>query len=120
MMEFLKRLLGQRPSEPERRRALRVAAPPNSANVSLDGASYPIKNWSMYGFLAGGYAGPLVVGDTCRVSVDIRQEPFVIAFATEVVIMRREGSDMAGRFVSLPTESKSLIDAYFSFHSRVA
>jgi len=119
MMEFLKQLFRPAPTGADRRRGLRVEAPEDTAVISLDGASYPIKNWSTHGFLAGAYSGPRAAGDKCIVSIDIRQDPFAIAFATEVVIVRREGTDLAGRFVSLPPENKAQVDAYFAFHARM-
>lgn len=119
MMDFLKRLFRPSPAGADRRRGLRVEAPQESANISVDGVPYPLKNWSAHGFLAGSYSGPRLVGDKCLVNINIRQNPFVIAFAAEVLIVRREGNDIAGRFVFLPPENMAQVEAYFTFHSRM-
>jgi hypothetical protein len=119
MMGFLKQLFRPRPTGPDQRRALRVEAPQNSATLSVDGAPYPLKNWSAHGFLASPYSGNRAVGDKCLVNINVMQDPFAITFAAEVVIVRREGSDLAGRFVFLPQENIEQIEAYFAFHSRM-
>lgn len=120
MLEFLKQLFRPASTGADRRRGLRVDAPQDTATVSVDGVPHPLKNWSQHGFLAGPYAGQRTVGDKCVVNLNIRQDPFTIAFAAEVVIVRREGDDIAGRFVFLPPENKAQVDAYFAFHSRMA
>ena len=120
MLEFVKRLFRPSPDDADRRRGLRVDAPPDTATVSVDGVPHPLKNWSAHGFLAGPYTGPRIVGDKCVVNLNIRQDPFAIAFAAEVVIVRKDGSDIAGRFVFLPPENKAQVDAYFTFYSRMA
>ncbi len=119
MLEFLKQLFRPNPTGSDRRRGLRVEAPQDTAVITLDGASYPIRNWSAHGFLAGAYSGPRAVGDKCRVGIDIRQDPFAIVFSVDVVIVRREGTDLAGRFMSLSPEGKAQVDAYFAFHARM-
>jgi hypothetical protein len=120
MLEFVKRLFRRSPDDADRRRGLRVEAPRDTATVFVDGVPHPLKNWSAHGFLAGPYTGPRAVGEKCVISLSIRQDPFAIAFATEVVIVRKDGSDIAGRFVFLPPEYKAQVDAYFTFHSRMA
>jgi hypothetical protein len=119
MMGFLKRLFRPSPTGADRRQGLRVEAPKDSAAVSVDGTPYPLKNWSQHGFLASAYAGPRVVGDKCLVNLNIRQDPFAISFAAEAVIVRREGNDLAGRFVFLPPENMAQVEAYFTYHSRM-
>lgn len=102
-------------SEPEdRRREPRVEAPPSCAVLSIDGTLYPLKNWSTTGFLAEPYRGNLAVGQRCLVNIHVRQEPFDIAFAAEVVIVRKEAEALAGRFTFLPTDEKGQIEAYFA------
>jgi len=113
----------RRPSsqaEPEDRRSEpRIEAPPSCAVLSVDGTPYPLKNWSTTGFLAEPYEGNLAVGQRCLVNIHVRQEPFDIAFAAEVVIVRKEAGALAGRFTFLPTDGKGQIEAYFAYFGQM-
>ena len=107
------------PTGADRREDPRVEAPPDCAVLSVDGAPYPLKNWSARGFLAEPYDGNLSVGEKCVVNIHVRQEPFDIAFAAEVVIVRKGAGELAGRFVFLPLDNKGQIDAYFAFFAQM-
>lgn len=111
--------VSRRPKEADRRREPRVTAPPNCAVLSVDGAPYSLKNWSATGFLADPYEGNLAVGQKCVVNIHVRQNPFDIAFAAEVVIVRKGEGELAGRFLFLPLDSKSRIDSYFAYFAQM-
>ncbi|MBM3546084.1 MAG: hypothetical protein FJX54_03965 [Alphaproteobacteria bacterium] len=119
MSSVLSKLFGPKTTTDNRRRDPRVEVPQNTAILSVDGAPYPLKNWSAWGFLAGSYSGNREVGDKCLVNISVKQDPFAIAFAAEVVIVRKESGDLAGRFVFLPPENMAQIEAYFAYHTRV-
>jgi hypothetical protein len=108
-----------RPTPSDRRQAPRIAAPPNCAVLSVDGAPYPLKNWSVTGFLADPYEGNLAVGQKCFVNIHVRQDPFDIAFAAEVVIVRKKERELAGRFVFLPSDNRGQIEAYFAYFAQM-
>lgn len=109
----------RRPVEEDRRREPRVEAPPNCAILSVDGAPYPLKNWSATGFLADPYEGNLTVGQKCIVNIHVRQDPFDIAFAAEVVIVRKGAGELAGRFTFLPADNRGQIESYFAFFAQI-
>jgi hypothetical protein len=119
MMGFWKQFFGPKPTGADRRTGPRIDTPPNAATLSVDGAPYPLKNWSAQGFLASPYEGTRAVGDKCVVNINVQQAPFAITFAAEVVIVRKEAGDLAGRFVFLPPENVAQIEAYFAFHTRM-
>ena len=98
----------------DRRREPRVKPPPSCGVLSVDGAPHSLKNWSATGFLADSYEGHLAVGQKCFVNFHVRQDPFDIAFAAEVVIVRKDAGELAGRFVFLPSDNKGQIAAYFT------
>ena len=103
----------------ERRAEPRIEAPANCAVLSVEGAPYPLKNWSTTGFLAQPYEGSLAVGQKCLVNIHVRQDPFDIAFAAEVQIVRKGGGELAGRFTFLPSDEKGQIEAYFAYFGQM-
>jgi hypothetical protein len=109
----------RRPVKAERRQEPRVSAPRNCAVLSVDGTPYELKNWSQTGFLADPYEGNLAVGQKCVVNIHVRQDPFDIAFAAEVVIVRKGAGELAGRFVFLPSDNKGQIEAYFTYFAQM-
>ncbi len=118
MIGFLKRLFAPQPTGADRRRDPRIEPPPECALLSVDGTPYRLKNWSAQGFLAS-YDGGRVAGDKCLVNIQIRQAPFDFAFAAEVVIVRKDSGDLAGRFVFLSPDNAAQIDAYFKFYTHM-
>jgi hypothetical protein len=113
-------LLASRPvRRKDRRGAPRVEPPPDCAIVAIEGAAFPLKNWSATGFVADPYRGRLAVGQKCVVSITVRQEPFDIAFAAEALVVRRGAAGLAARFVFPPPDNKGQIDAYFTYHAQM-
>jgi hypothetical protein len=53
------------------------------------------------------------------VNIHVRQNPFDIAFAAEVEIVRKAGDELAGRFVFLPPDNKGQIEAYFAYFGQM-
>ena len=103
----------------DRRGAPRIAPPPDCAVVTVEGAPYPLKNWSATGFLAEPYQGKLDVGQKCVINIQVRQNPFNIAFGAEALIVRKGARELAGRFIFLPPDDKGQIEAYFAYHAQM-
>jgi len=103
----------------DRRRAPRIEPPRDCAVLSIEGSPFPLKNWSVSGFLAEAYDGPLSIGQRSFVNFHVRQNPFDIAFAAEVEVVRRGAGELAGRFVFLPPDNKGQIEAYFAYFGQM-
>src|SRR5256885_9543126 len=117
VLDQVKRFFAPEPSGANRRQAPRVDTPPECA-IYFDGKSYPLKNWSTLGFLAGPYDGGLIAKQRCKLKVHVRQDSFDIAFDAEAIIVRKDAGGIAGRFIFLPPDKKRQIEAYFAFYIR--
>jgi hypothetical protein len=116
MLSALKSLIGKTGgAADERRQSPRVAVPPE-CQIRIGTKSYPLRNWSTSGFIAGPYDGDLGVKQRFKLTVAVRQDHFNIEFDAEAVVVRIDASGLAARFVFLPPAQKRQIEAYFAFY----
>ena len=101
----------------EKRSAPRVPTPAECV-VRIDSKTYPLRNWSTVGFLAGPYDGQARVKQRLKLSVRVRQDHFDIAFDAEAIVVRIDQTGIAGRFIFLPPDKQRQIEAYFAYYVR--
>ena len=79
--------------------------------VSIEGRSYPLKDWSRRGFSAGAYTAEHYPGDKIAldVEVEIDGEPLVFGCEAVVVWVDRDRSELAGVFTNLDTRVQEKI-----------
>lgn len=71
--------------------------------VSIDGRSYPLKDWSRRGFSAGAYTAEHYPGDKVdmEVEIEIDGEPLAFGCRAVVVWVDRDRRELAGVFTDL-------------------
>lgn len=71
--------------------------------VSIDGRSYPLKDWSRRGFSAGAYTAEHYPGDKVALNVEVDVEGELLAFDCQAVVIwvDRDRKELAGVFTDL-------------------
>ena len=71
--------------------------------VSIDGKSYPLKDWSRRGFSAAGYTAEHYPGDKITIDVEVEIEGKSLAFGCQAVVVwvDRDRKELAGVFTDL-------------------
>ncbi len=71
--------------------------------VSIEGRSYPLKDWSRRGFSAGAYTAEHYPGDKIDMEVEIEIDGELLAFGCRAVVVwvDRDRRELAGVFTDL-------------------
>jgi multidrug resistance efflux pump len=93
------------------RRHFRVTSP---AQVSLGGASFPTKDWSLGGFCIGDFKGSADVGDRIPVQFSLDFQGFAITFAALAEVVRRDSGSLAAKFIDLGERESELLRQFVS------
>jgi len=72
-------------------------------HISIDGNTYPLKDWSRRGFSAGAYGAEHYPGDkiTMTVELDMEDEPLAFDCQAVVIWVDRDRRELAGVFTDL-------------------
>ena len=95
-----------RKAPPERRDE--PAEPLCEGTVEIDGARYPLVNWSQSGFLAKDYSGDRGARDKAEVTLSVTLAGYPFEFTTTAMLVRvdRESRKAVGAFVDMETSLK--------------
>lgn len=93
------------------RRHFRVTSP---AQVSIGGASFPTKDWSLGGFCiesfgASSQASSTLVGDRIPIQFSLDFQGFAITFAALAEVVRVDRGSLAARFIDLGERESELL-----------
>jgi hypothetical protein len=93
----------------EDRRDRRYPLPP--LTINLDVAEYTTVNWSLGGFLLGGYKGSAFAGQTLAGKLSVRDNTEPVAFTGVVVRVDEPGpGNLAVQFTDLDDRMVTLLD----------
>ena len=108
--EILKRLFSK---ESERRRERREDV--SLGTVTVDGRTFPVRNWSSTGFLAAPYAGDYKEGDSVDIRFEVQVPGRSINFACKAILIRVDlkAQELAGVFTMMDRESRILVARHF-------
>lgn len=93
------------------RRHFRVTSP---AQVSIGGATFPTKDWSVGGFRIRNFNGSAQVGDRTPVQFSLDFQGFAITFVALAEIVRMEGDSLAAKFIDLGERESELLRQFVS------
>lgn len=99
--------------EQEQRRETRLEALRGS--VEIDGRFYPVKDWSVNGFLITSYSAPQVKGDRLNIKFTLPLPQGKLEFECEAIAVRvdEERNELAAVFVKLDGETRLAIAESF-------
>src|SRR5262245_59834796 len=93
------------------RRHFRISAP---ADVCIAGLRCPTLDWSLGGFRIAAYAGNASVCDGLQVEFALDFQGFRISFHARAEVLRREGDQLAAKWVELGERESSLLRRFIS------
>lgn len=109
MLDFLKIIVGDRkqPARPARK-----AKTPNNI-VAFDGKSFPLLTVTSKGFVAGGFDGSLIKGQTARIAVKIDDSFAKLDFQCSIgVVEAKEGGRLVGEWNLITPELENTLRKY--------
>ena len=79
--------------------------------VSIDGKSYPLKDWSRRGFSADAYNAEHYPGDKIAIDVEVEIDDKSLAFGCQAVVVwvDRDRKELAGVFTDLDMRTQEQI-----------
>jgi hypothetical protein len=107
---------GTAPAIIERRRYPRV--PVRNGHLTIDGAAYPLVDWSLNGFCASGYRGGLQAGAQIRFALRAWTARGMIEAELVGQVVRREEDQIAGTWhIESMTERDEVLMRFFLGYS---
>ena len=84
--------------------------------VAFAGKSYPIKNWSSTGFLAGPCQCDCSEGDNLDISFHVEVPGKTVRFACKAILVRVDNGrgEVAGVFTMMDRETRQFLAEYFA------
>ncbi len=86
-----------------------------TGEITINGSSYQLDNWSSSGFALADYKGPLIRGDHVEVEFKLQLDGGTIEFDCKSIIVRVDEVKrvLAGVFVEMDTDTRVIIANYF-------